>query len=79
MLGLPINQLTLLKTVVFVLNFKLWPPLINAWPPKSTALPPALFKFKNVSVRRAVFSHAPLSSLFKIVMGETAPFKVSAY
>ena len=26
MLGPPINMLTLLKTAVFVLNFKLWPP-----------------------------------------------------
>ena len=32
----------------------------------------------NVSVGRAVFSHAPLPSFFKIVMGETASFKMSA-
>ena len=42
----PINKLTLLKTAALVLNFKLWPLLINAWPthgpPKSTDLAPAL-------------------------------------
>ena len=32
-LASPINKLTLLKTVAFVLNFKFWTPLINAWPP----------------------------------------------
>ena len=33
MLSTSINKLTHLKTVAFVLNFKLWPPLINAWSP----------------------------------------------
>ena len=31
--GPPFNKLTLLKTAAFVLNFKLWPPMIKAWPP----------------------------------------------
>ena len=42
MLGPPIKKLTLLKTAVFVLNFKVWPPLMNAWPPKWTVQLPAL-------------------------------------
>ena len=33
MLDPPINKLSLLKTAAFVLNFKFWPPLINAWTP----------------------------------------------
>ena len=42
MLGPPIKKLTLMKPAVFVLNFKLWSPLMNAWPPKSTVRLPAL-------------------------------------
>ena len=38
----PNYKLSLFKTAAFVLNFKFWPPLINAWPPNSTALAPAL-------------------------------------
>ena len=34
---------------------------------------------KNVSIRRAVFSYAPLSSLLQTVMEETSPFILSAY
>ena len=41
-----------------------------------------LFQFKNVSVGRTSFFFfflAPLSLLFKTVMGETASFIMSAY
>ena len=44
MLGPPINELTLLKRMVFVLNFKLWPPWLTLGSPKSTALVPALYR-----------------------------------
>ena len=37
------------------------------------------FQLKNFSVGRAVFSHAPLYSLFKTDMGETTPLLLSAY
>ena len=31
--GLAISKVAFLKTAAFVLNFKLWLPLINSWPP----------------------------------------------
>ena len=70
----PINKLLLLKTAAFVLNFKLWPPLISVWPHLSRLLwrrlclaPIILFFFtKRQSQKGGPWHNAPLNTLLSL-------------